>query len=237
MRPAAIGIVGLASLLIVFFFVAYVQLILLCLGVIVSVVVVSGFRRGAHGRRSFWITTARKSETEAQLPPPNTVLNIEGRSFSVHELPERLEFTIARSNLYLVIAIALIAMSAVLACLVVADPLKHQIEPATPRFFLFYALCYLMVILLLPALAWLSECSLMRSPGITLANVVRQGLWTVYQFTDAQGGYYGGSNFSVKGRKDDHLKVVFCMSTNPSVNKLSRGLLFHEVTWASDQTA
>jgi len=239
MRPAAIAIIGFISLVVVLVFVAYVQLILLCLAAIVCLVVVLGFSRDGPGPRNFWIATARKSEADAPVPPPNTIVKIEGRTFSVLDLPERLQFTVSRRNLHLVVAIALIALGAAITCLVVTDPLKQQIEPATPRYFEFYGLCYLMVILLFPALAWFSECTLMRIPAITLANIGERNdglrvLWIAYQFTDPSGGYYGGTTMNLVGPKGDQLKVVFCNPGNPSLNKLSCGLLFHKVEWAED---
>jgi hypothetical protein len=59
-----------------------------------------------------------------------------------------------------------------------------------PHYFEFYAVCYWIAVLMIPTLAWLNECALMRSAGITLANVSihRSGslgtLWRAYQFTD-----------------------------------------------------
>jgi hypothetical protein len=59
-----------------------------------------------------------------------------------------------------------------------------------PHYFEFYGLCYFMAVLMIPAVAWLKECALMRSAGITLANVSISetgGLGTLrirHQFTD-----------------------------------------------------
>jgi hypothetical protein len=234
MRPAGIAIIGFISLLIVFVFVAYVQLILLCLALIVCLLIVTGFVREGHTRRNFWITTARKSAEDGKIPPQDSLVKIEGRTFSVYEVPDRLEFTIHWRNLHLLIAIACIAVGAAFACFVGPDLLTQQIEPASTRYFEFYFLCYFMVILLFPALAWLSECALMRAPGITLANIGGRGLWVGYQFTDPSGGYYGGSSVNLGGSKDDQLKVVFCNPSNPGLNKLSCGLLFHRVVWANE---
>lgn len=233
MRSAGIAIIGLIGLIIVFVFVAYVQLILLCLALIICGLIVLGFLREGHKPGMFWIDTARKSEEDGEAPPQNALVKIEGRTFSVHDLPGRLEFTIRWRNLHLLIATAFIAIGASLACLVGTNPLKQQIEPATTRYFEFYFLSYLMVILLFPALAWLSECTLMRAPAITLANIGSRGLWVAYQFTDPRGGYYGGSTLALGGSKDDQLKIVFCNPRNPGLNKLSCGLLFHEVAWAN----
>jgi|SRR5580698_383921 hypothetical protein len=237
MRPAGIAIIGSISLVIVFVFVAYVQLILLCLALIVCLLIVMGFFRERHKPRTFWITTARKSDEAGQASPQDAVVKIEGRTFSIHDLPERLEFTIHWRNLHLLIAMAFIAIAALLACVVGTDLLTQQIDPATTRYFEFYFLCYFMVVLLFPALAWLSECTLMRAPGITLANIGTRGLWIAYQFTDPTGGYYGGSTFGFGGSKDDQLKIVFCNPKNPGFNKLSCSLLFHRIAWANESLA
>lgn len=234
MRPAGIAIIGLISLIIVFVFVAYVQVILLCLATIVCVLIAMGFLRERYKPRTFWITTARKSEEDVQTSPQDALVKIEGRTFSLYDLPERLEFTIRWRNLHLLIAMAFVAIGASLACLVGTDLLTQQIEPASTRYIEFYFLCYFMVVLLFPALAWLSECTLMQASGITLANIGVRGLWITYQFTDPGGGYYGGSTFGFGGSKDDQLKIVFCNPRNPGFNKLSCSLLFHKVAWADE---
>jgi hypothetical protein len=237
MRPTGIAIIGFVSLLVVFVFVAYVQLILLCLALIVCLLIVGGFVREGHKPRTFWIATARKSAEDAKTPPQDARIKIEGRSFSIQALPTRLEFTIHWRNLHLLIAIAFIAICAAVACLMEPELLTQRIEPASTRYFEFYLLCYFMVVLLFPSLAWLSECALMRAPGITLANVGARGFRIVYQFTDPRGGYYGGSTMNLGGAKDDQLKVVFCNPRNPGFNKPSCGLLFHKVKWANEPSA
>jgi hypothetical protein len=243
MRSGGIAIIGLISLIIVFVFVAYVQLILLCLSLILCLLIGLGFLREGHKPRTFWITTARKSEVNNTIPPPDTLVKIEGRTFPINDLPDRLEFAVRWRNLYLLTAIALVGIGSALACLLRTDPLRQQIEPASTRYFEFYSLSYLMVILLFPVLAWFSECTLMRAPGITLANIGgsdgggRRSLWVVYQFTDPSGGYYGGSTMDLGGPKGDQLKVVFCNPRNPGFNKLSSGLLFHSVVWADEPAA
>jgi hypothetical protein len=83
MRSAGIAIIGLISLIIVFVFVAYVQLILLCLALIVRLLVVMGFLREGHKPGTFWIATARKSEVADSVPPQDTLVKIEGRTFSI----------------------------------------------------------------------------------------------------------------------------------------------------------
>ena len=240
MRSAGIAIIGLLSLIIVFVFVAYVQLILLCLALIICLLVIMGFLREGHKPGTFWIATSRKSEAADSVPPQDTLVKIEGRTFSINDLPERLEFAVHWRNLYLLTGIASIAIASALACLLGTNPLKQQIEPGSTRYFEFYILSYFMVALLFPVLAWLSECTLMRAPGITLANIGgprRGGLrsfWIVFQFTDPGGGYYGGSPMDLRGPKGDQLKVVFSNPRDPGFNKLSCGFLFHEVVWANE---
>src|SRR6266850_3396076 len=225
MRPAAIAVVGLICLAFIVIFIAFVQLILLCLALIVCLPIALGFLWQGHKQRAFWIPTIKR--TDATEPPPsNAVLNIEGNTFLVHDLPSRLEFKVSCRNLHVLTAITLIALGAALVSLFGTDSLMQHIEPASTRYFEFYFLCYFMVMLLLLALAWLSECALMRGPSITLANIGGHGrgglgtLWVGYQFTDLQGGYYGGSAMDVGGPKDDQLKVVFYNPRNPGLNKL-----------------
>jgi hypothetical protein len=65
-----------------------------------------------------------------------------------------------------------------------------------------------------------------------LAKLGLGTLWIRYQFTDPQGACYGGSAIDFGGTKDDRLKAVFCSPRNPDFNKLSSGLLFHQLKWA-----
>jgi hypothetical protein len=233
MRPAAIGFVGFIGLLIVFLAVAYVQLILLCLALIVCLMIIVGFLRIGAAPRTFWIPTRQKSEGTDAVPDQSAVVRIEGRSFSIDGLPERMEFTVRRRNLHLLAAMAIVASAAVVVCLFMTNPLRQQIEPNSARSWEFLGLSYLMVVLIFLSLAWLSECTLMRASGVTLANCGGSAVWVVYQFTDPSGGYHGGSTMNLGGPKGDHLKVVFCSPRNPEVNKLSCALLFHKVVWAN----
>src|ERR1700674_583638 len=86
MRSAGIAIIGLISLIIVFVFVAYVQLILLCLALMICLLVIMGFLREGHKPGTFWIATARKSEVADSVPPQDTLVKIEGRTFSINDL-------------------------------------------------------------------------------------------------------------------------------------------------------
>jgi len=168
MRSRKIAVVGLISLVVVFAFVLYVQLLVLCLASTVTILIALGLLRGRWSWH-FWIPTARKSDTPS--PPVNAVVTVEGRAIPIGELPERLQFTVRRRNLHLIAAVAIIALGAVGMCLLVTDPFKRQIDPNTFRYFEFYGLAYFMVILLFPALVWSAESALLRSPGITLANI------------------------------------------------------------------
>jgi hypothetical protein len=139
----------------------------------------------------------------------------------------------------MVVALAVIGGGTVLACVVATESfLRPSID--RPHYFEFYGLCYLMAVLMIPAVAWLKECALMRSGAITLANLSlhRSGslgtLWIGYEFTDPQGGFHGGSVIDFGGRNNDQLKVVFCNPRNPEFNKLSCALLFHRLEWAKE---
>src|ERR1700730_17116426 len=116
MRSAGIALIGLIRLIIVFLFVAYVQLILLCLALLICLLVIMGFLREGHKPGTFWIATARKSEVADSVPPPDTLVKIEGRTFSMNDLPELLEFAVHGRNLYLLAGIAFIAIGSALAC-------------------------------------------------------------------------------------------------------------------------
>lgn len=241
MRPVTIALVGFVCLLIIFLFVAYVQLALFCLALVVCLPLVLGFIWQGHKQRSFWISTVRRIESSGISP--ELLVRVEGRSFPVRALPPRLQFTIRRRNLHLLVAVAFVAIGAALACVLGTDSLTSHIDPASSRYYEFYALCYVMAILLFPALAWLSECAVMRTPGITLAHISgrpRGGFGTVlvrYQFVDQQDGYYGGTAMDFGGSKDDLLKVVFFDPKHPGFSKLSCGFLFHRVAWALELTS
>jgi hypothetical protein len=129
MRSAGIAILGLIGLMIVFVFVAYVQLILLCRALMICLLVIMGFLREGHKPGTFWIATAGKSDVADSVPPQDTVVKIEGRTFSMNDLPERLELAVHWRNLYLLTGIAFIAIASALACLVRTNPLKQQIDP------------------------------------------------------------------------------------------------------------
>jgi hypothetical protein len=68
-RSAGIAIIGLSGLIIVFVFVAYVQLILLCLALMICLLVLMGFLREGYKPGTFWIATARKSDVADSVPP------------------------------------------------------------------------------------------------------------------------------------------------------------------------
>jgi hypothetical protein len=239
MRPAGIATVGFVGLVLVFGGVVYVQVALLCLALLLFLLIALGFVWQGHKTRAFWIST-RGAEPGQPANEADSLLNIEGRSFSVHHLPPKLEFIVICRNLYMIVALAVIGGGTVLACVVASESfVRPSID--RPHYFEFYALCYLMAVLMIPALAWLKECALMRSAGVTLANVSTQRggglgtLWITYQFTDPQGGYHGGSVIDFGGLKNDQLKVVFCNPKKPEFNKLSAGLLFHQLKWAEDR--
>jgi hypothetical protein len=233
MRPAAIALTGIVSLIFIFAVVAYVQLILLCLAVVLCLIIAGGFMWEGYKRRAFWIPLNQNNEAGNSPAQQNALLNIEGRTFTVQELPSPLEFIVGYRNIHLLATIAIVAIGSALVSLFSADPLLSHLDPDSHRYYQFYFLSYFMAVLLLPALAWLSECALMRAPGITLATVAGQSgtLWIRYQFTDPHGGYYGGTAMDFGGPKKDNLKIVFCSPSNPSVNRLSCALLFHRVTW------
>jgi hypothetical protein len=241
MRPAGIAFIGVVGLVLVFGAVVYVQVALCFLATILCLLIALGFVWQGHRARRFWIPM-RAVEGEQSVSGPGRLVNIEGRSFPIQRIPPRLEFTVLCRNLYTIFAVGVIGGVTALASVVVSESfLRPSID--RPHYFEFYGLCYLMVVLMIPAGAWLDECSLMRSAGITLANVSlsRNGsfgtLWITYQFTDPMGGYHGGSVIDFGGIRNDQLKVVFCNPRNPEFNKLSCALLFHRLEWAEGSSS
>jgi len=174
-------------------------------------------------------------EDRPQNGAPKTV-QIEGRKFKLDAMPASLDLTITRRNNLVLAGIALVAAGAVVTS-VRSLPAQH-IDLENPRFFLFYSLCFLVALLLIPAFIWAGECSLMRAPGITLAAMYGRGAgrlgtkWLSYGFTDPAGGHHGGSTIDFGGPEHDNLKFVFCDTRKPARNKLSCGLLFYRVFWS-----
>jgi hypothetical protein len=145
-----------------------------------------------------------------------------------------LDFVVTCRNIPVLAAMALIAIGSVSAALF-SHSAGENLDPDNPRYFLFYGLCFLMAFLLLPAIAWLKESSLMRAPGTTLAQVYRSRKpgWISYGFTDTQGGHHGGAAFDFASSKNDDLKIVICNPLDPNQNRINCGLFFHRVNWIS----
>ena len=168
MRPMAIGLTGLVVLVLIFTGIAYLQLVLLCLALLLCGTIALGFRWQGHKARAFWIPTARGGAVDGSADKSKTIVNIEGRAFSVRSLPPRLEFRVCCRNMQLPAAVAIVAIGALFACFFGSQSLVKAMNPDSPLYFEFYALCYLMAVLLVPAIVWLSESALMRAPGITI---------------------------------------------------------------------
>jgi hypothetical protein len=237
MRPAAIAVTGAATLLLIFAFDTYVQVAFLLLSTSVCLATLAGFLVERRGERNFWVAMGRQLEREGLPVPPNTVVKIEGRNFLVDSLPERLEFIVTRKNCHMIIAIALIALGGVIASLSAPSLLAPQLDADSPRHLQFLGLCYLLAIFLFVGITWFAECTLLRNPGVTLANVVESGVGrrVIYQFNDPSGGYHGGTAMNFGGPQGDNLKVVFCSHLNFGVSKLSCGLVFHSVVWKPEK--
>lgn len=230
MRPNAIA-VGFLVLVAIFAGIAYIQIALLVIGSLVCLVIAYGFLRGDHRRRQVRLPAGSSSpDGQLQDGAPKTV-QIEGRKFELDAMPASLDLTITRRNSLVLAGIVLVAAGAVVTS-VHSLPAQH-LDVENPRFFLFYALCFLVAILLIPAFVWAGECSIMKAPGITLGAVYGRGVgrigtkWLSYGFTDPGGGHHGGTAIDFGGPECDNLKFVFCDPGHPSRNKLSCGLLFH----------
>ena len=235
MRASAIA-VGFVVLAAIFAGIAYIQFALLGIGVIVCLVLGRGFLLGESRQRRIQLPAGSRSGVEQPESDAPKSVRIEGREFQLDAMPASLDLVITRRNYSVAGGIALIASGAVLISFF---SLRAQhIDLENPRFFLFYALCFFVAFLLIPAFLWAGECALMKSPGITLAQVYGQGAnrfgakWLTYGFTVPTGGHHGGSTIDLGSSKDDDFKLVFCDLRNPDRSKLSCSLFFHRVTWA-----
>jgi len=239
MRPATVGIVGFVFLILIFVGIWHIRLALLCISLLLCLFIAVGLRWEGHKSRTFAISLPRLQHDVASKDSAS-IVRIEGRQFKTDELPSRLNFTVTCRNLPILVAISMIGMVACAVCLLTPGSVLSGPIPDSDRFYLVYALCYLLVALCLPASTWLSECALLRQPGIALASVrgtSSGGLgikWVRYEFRDPSGGYYGGSVVDFGGPKDDQFKVVFCNAVSPNSSKLSCGLLFHQVSTKVD---
>jgi len=238
MRPTAIALIGFSFLTLIFVGLAYIRLAVLLLALLLFLLIAAGFRWRSHNQRFFWIPANRGLESQSPSNFNSKSLQIEGRKFSISDLPPRLEFIVLPRNIYAPFAIGFIAMGTLAVVLFDFEVLLKPMDNDGVQYEVFYFLCYLLGVLLLPALAWFSECALMQAPGVSLANVRRPSpaqprtFRIAYEFKDPMGGYHGGSAMDFGGARNDELKVVFCSPINPDFNKLSCGLLFHKVRWA-----
>jgi hypothetical protein len=234
MRPNAI-FVGFAVLAAIFAGIAYIQFALLGIGALVFLVLGWGILSGEYRQRRIQLPAGSNSGSDQTESPGRNSVRIERREFQLNAMPSCLDLVISRRNYLVVIGIALIALSATLISI---SSLRIQhIDIENPRFYLFYALCFLVAFLLIPSLMWAGECALMNTPGITLAQVYGPGAnrlgakWLTYGFTLPNGEHHGGSTIDLGSSKGDDYKLVFCDPRNPDRNKLSCSLLFHRVAW------
>jgi len=240
MRPAAIAAIGFVFLILIFAGISYVRIALFCLALIPLLLILVGFiwRFRGPGLREFWIGASAPSSPVEPAPEGERFIAIEGRSFPLRNLPPRMDFKLRLRNTHVLTAIALVGIGSVVASVVGRYSAFTPPDMDSPNYIEIYFLCYLMVVLWFPALAWLNECALIRQPGITLADVRKRakgGLGNFriqYHFIGPDGSHYGGSVVDFGGPKNDDFKVVFCSMSQPDVNKLSCGFLFHRTVWA-----
>jgi len=235
MGPAPIVLIGFIFLVLVVVGLIYLQWALLGVSILLCLLIALGFVLRGHKTRSFHIARVRLARGGGTT---SENVRIEGRDFSVHDLTDRLEFTVSCRNLSWLAATVAIAIGSILVCLQNDLAFQPYVYDSS-RYYELWFLCYLMVALLIPAFIWLSECALLRQPGIVLARVHGQttgGLgtrWLGYEFTDPRGRYHGGSAIDFGGPKGDDLKVTFCHPAQPGFSKVSCGFLFHKIKWAS----
>jgi hypothetical protein len=241
MRLSIIAVVGFVFLAVMFSAIFYITLALITISIMVCFPVLVGFLWGGHETRRFLISSSASSDSGNRDSSHGPVsVQIEGRKFLISELPLRLEFTVACRNLVVLAAITLIAIASVSAC-ILSGAATQRLEMDSPRYLLLYGLCFLIGVLIFPAWLWLTECWLLKSPGITLAAIHSRGRgglgasWVSYGVTDPRGGHHGGSVMDFGGPKGDDFKIVLCNPLNPGLNKLSCGFLFHRLTWAEGQ--
>jgi len=234
MKPAAIALIGFGALFLVFTLGWYLSIAMFVLGSGLCLAIGTGFAWHGHKEQKFWIPTHVRNDSENLLSMTGKAVQIEGRKFAVQNLPPRLEFKIRCRNMHMLAVIALLGIGTTATVVTGAVHLFDPVETGSERYWLYYALCYLMAILLIPTLGWVFECALIRQPGITLASVSSLGRTRQigYNFVDPQGGYHGGTAINFGGSQSDHLKVVLCNPKNPDANRLSCGLLFHKISWA-----
>jgi len=228
MKPKIIAVIGILGSVVGVVLSFYSAIPMLILALVLCFVIVLGFLWGGHRSRQFWIPTHVNTDEDSL----GRVFRIEGREFSAQTLPFRLEFSIHSRNLHLLLAIALIASGAIFAILTGKISIFRMVDPDSELYWLYYIICYLMFILLLPTCEWLLECALIRSPVLTLANVQSDGKLIRYDFRGPRGGYHGGTALNFGGPQRDSLKVVLCNPANPDANKLSSGMLFHRIRWS-----
>jgi hypothetical protein len=231
MKPGLIALLGFGALLLAFTLGFYLQDLVILLASVLCLAIAIGFLWQGHKTRAFWIAGNRGEG--AYDPKLEAVrVTIEGREFSVQNMPARLNFAIAPRNMLMLTAISIIAIGSVVSIFVSSDSPFGPVPLESERYFVLYGLCYLMAILAVPTFAWLSECALLRASLITLAAVqgqmrgTRGTLWIRYHFVDPQGGYHGGSVVHFGGSRSDQLKVLFCNPRNAEVNKVSSGFPF-----------
>jgi len=234
MKPAAIALIGFGALFLVFTLGWYLSIAMFVLGSGLCLAIGTGFAWHGHKEQKFWIPTHVRNDSENLLSMTGKAVQIEGRKFAVQNLPPRLEFKIRCRNMHMLAVIALLGIGTTATVVTGAVHLFDPVETGSERYWLYYALCYLMAILLIPTLGWVFECALIRQPGITLASVSSLGRTRQigYNFVDPQGGYHGGTAINFGCSQSDHLKVVLCNPKNPDANRLSCGLLFHKISWA-----
>ncbi|SRR6266496_2429843 len=106
MKTKTIALVGVITLFGTLGLSFYSSIPMLALGLAMCTGISLGFFWQGHKSRQFWIVSNPPSENT-----PNAKFRIEGREFSVQELPSRLEFSVHTRNMHLLFAIGLIALA------------------------------------------------------------------------------------------------------------------------------
>ena len=155
--------------------------------------------------------SSARSTRKTIVPRAGKRSNRVAAASSLLDFPPRLEFKVTCRNLAVLAAIAFTAIGTVLAGILSGSAKTRSPRCDSPRYLLFYSLCFLIGFLIFPAWIWLTECYSCEGPrAITLAAIharSRGGLgakWVSYGFTDPQGGHHGGSVMDFGGPVGDH---------------------------------
>jgi hypothetical protein len=229
MKPTVILLTGLILLVIVFSFVAYVQVALFFSSAITVALFLWAFVMHRRGLREFSLKLPQPDEPEAAIP----MLVIQGKEFKPTAYAViKGQLTVA--NVPLLAGTFLLALA--IFCIVPATTgFTQQIDINTSLYFVFYAIAYFSVIPLLIAGRFWFECRLLAGAGVTLGLIQRHLRGTggsrqiQYEFRGPGGEYLGDTSANYSGTDRDNAVLIFFNPPFPALNKAAPSLFFHRV--------